>query len=384
MAPDEPEYRPRFAEHAVCRAMLHPVDLPFAQPGSDATMSTLRYEVPMQPISVRIGRAPLHALVLLASLLHWQGASALDLSGVWPVAGSGPVVKESRPVGRFRALELDTDARVVVRQGDSHAVEVQAEGNVAPLIEAYVDNGTLVVRDNKRFKSSNAAVIVTLRRISSISTTRSVAVSAENLDTPDLSLSMGGSRFSADTATDPVVEMLLIRRSVTMTAAFEDLKRLLSRTTSVPLSTYASISGATLPSACTSTEWLSPCLTTTLASVSSSSARKRPTGRLSLTTGPDPATGQTPLRSRADAPCQCSSDARRTRAWSGARPIRTEMGCMGASCRKVLIVASGPGCAKGRSTGCNMARQTACSAMRARYSGPSGAIVAQPSDGLAR
>jgi Putative auto-transporter adhesin, head GIN domain len=188
-----PKNRARFAEHAVCRAMLHPVDLPFAQPGSDATMSTLRHEVPMQPISVRIGRAPLHALVLLASLLHWQGASALDLSGVWPVAGSGPVVKESRPVGRFRALELDTDARVVVRQGDSHSVEVQAEGNVAPLIEAYVDNGTLVVRDNKRFKSSNAAVIVTLRRISSISTSRSVAVSAENVDTPDLSLSMGGS-----------------------------------------------------------------------------------------------------------------------------------------------------------------------------------------------
>jgi hypothetical protein len=151
------------------------------------------HEAPVKPISVRVGRSSLHALALIVSLLHLQEASALDLSRLWPVAASGPVVKESRTVERFQGLKLDTSARVVVRQGDRSSVEVHAESNVAPLIETYVEAGTLVIADAKHYKSSNAEVVVTTRRISSIATTGAVAVLAEDLRSPSLRLSMGGS-----------------------------------------------------------------------------------------------------------------------------------------------------------------------------------------------
>jgi len=147
----------------------------------------------MKPISVPVGRSSLFALVLTFSLLYSQDASALDLSRIWPIAGAGAVVKENRTVERFRALRLDTGARIVLRQGDRFSVEVQAEDNVAPLIETYVEDGTLVITDNKHYKSSNAQVVVTARRISSIATTGAVAILAEDLNSPSLRLSMGGS-----------------------------------------------------------------------------------------------------------------------------------------------------------------------------------------------
>ena len=147
----------------------------------------------MQATSVRVGRASLCTLALTLSFLCAHSASAREPSRLWPTTGSGAVVIETRNVGPFQALKLSTDARVVIRQGDRYSVEVQAEGNVAPLIDTYVENRTLVVEDNKHYKSPHAAVIVTVRHISSIGTTGSVAVVAEGLNVQDLSLSMGGS-----------------------------------------------------------------------------------------------------------------------------------------------------------------------------------------------
>ncbi len=151
----------------------------------------------MQSIPVRVGQISLHALLLTLVLLFSQKASALDLSRIWPVAAEGAVVKEIRSVARFRALKLDTGARVVVRQGERFSVEVQAEGNVAPLIETSVEDGTLVISDTKHYKSANAEVVVIAPRIGSIETTGSVAVSAEELNGPSLRLSMGGSSVVA-------------------------------------------------------------------------------------------------------------------------------------------------------------------------------------------
>ena len=149
----------------------------------------------MQQESRRVGRFSLCVFFLAFSLLYLQETSALDLSlsRVWPIAGSGSVFTETRTVERFGAMRLDTGARIVIEQGDHYSVVVRAESNVAPHIETYVEDGTLIVRDNQRYTSPNAEVVVMARRISSIATTGTVAVLAESLNSPSLSLSMGGS-----------------------------------------------------------------------------------------------------------------------------------------------------------------------------------------------
>lgn len=62
-----------------------------------------------------------------------------------------------------------------------------------PLINAYVEGSTLVVKDAQRFKSNSAAVVITVKQISNIATTDDVAVTADRVSGPALSLSMGGS-----------------------------------------------------------------------------------------------------------------------------------------------------------------------------------------------
>lgn len=147
----------------------------------------------MPRFSVPAVLAPLVLLVVAASPTSAEPAFALDIHRLWPTAGAGAMATENRDVGRFRGVQLSTGARVVIRQGDRDAVAVEAEANMLPLIETHVDAGTLVVKDIKPFRSSSARVVVTARRLERIATSSSVAVVADGLGVPALSISTGGS-----------------------------------------------------------------------------------------------------------------------------------------------------------------------------------------------
>lgn len=148
------------------------------------------------PVSLSIRLRRLLALWLL-SISCLPAAQAMDLgrdfSRWWPTAGEGAVASETRATGNFRGVKLDTDARVVIRQGERNGVVVEAEGNVLPLIDTHVEDGTLVVEDNRHFKSSSAKVVITARRLTHIGAGGSTTVVAEGLQVPELSLSLGGS-----------------------------------------------------------------------------------------------------------------------------------------------------------------------------------------------
>lgn len=147
----------------------------------------------MQLFSSLASTAPLCTLVLTLWLVQAPPAFAIDFGRLLTTTGTGVVINETRSVGPFQGLKLSTDARVTLRQGDRYAVGVEAEGNVAALIDTYVENGTLIVEDSRRFKSEKAQIVIVVRRITSIGTTGSVAVVAEQLNVPALSISMGGS-----------------------------------------------------------------------------------------------------------------------------------------------------------------------------------------------
>ena len=125
--------------------------------------------------------------------LSGESAHAIDLSRLKPpLVGSGQVAEEGRSVDSSERLKLSTGARVVLRQGARFSITVQAEENVLPLIATYVEDGILVVEDDKPFKSSSAAVIITVRHLTTVETTAGVAVLAERFRLPSLDLNMGG------------------------------------------------------------------------------------------------------------------------------------------------------------------------------------------------
>ncbi len=151
----------------------------------------------MPPERARARSAAL-GLALALALSAWlvaAPAAAFEIRNPWPVAAAGAPQREARTLERFRRLDLRTDARVVVRQGDMAGVEVEveAEPNVLPLIETSVQDGTLVVRDTRRFSGSQAVVRVTARHLAGVQASGAVAVSMDGWSARALSLDLGGS-----------------------------------------------------------------------------------------------------------------------------------------------------------------------------------------------
>ncbi len=136
-------------------------------------------------------RPSLAFVLALLCLLSLQGAHALDF-GLGALQGTGEVQREARTVEPFTGLKLQTLARVVIRPGERDAVEIQAEGNVLPLIDTRIERGTLVVEDTRRFKSSSAEVTITVRQLESLEAGGATAVVAEGLRGPALSINLGG------------------------------------------------------------------------------------------------------------------------------------------------------------------------------------------------
>lgn len=61
------------------------------------------------------------------------------------IAGSGIMVTETRDVEDFHAIEVDYPAEVIVTQGSSVSVEVEADDNLLPGLQTRVRNGTLEI-----------------------------------------------------------------------------------------------------------------------------------------------------------------------------------------------------------------------------------------------
>jgi len=59
------------------------------------------------------------------------------------VKGSSVMATESREVGSFEAIQLDGAGRLVITQGESNALQIEAEDNLLPYLESSVVGNTL-------------------------------------------------------------------------------------------------------------------------------------------------------------------------------------------------------------------------------------------------
>ena len=89
--------------------------------------------------------------ILFAPMLGWDNPTTtmftFDGDGfVGPrEPGSGNVITETRDVDDFHAIEVDYPAQVIVTQGSSVSVEVEADDNFLPGLRTRVRNGTLEI-----------------------------------------------------------------------------------------------------------------------------------------------------------------------------------------------------------------------------------------------
>ena len=79
-------------------------------------------------------------IAFAAAFLVASASSASDF-----IQGSGKVQHETRVVGEFSGVSVQSGIRGEVKIGKQH-VELEADDNVLPLVETIIDDGVLVVR----------------------------------------------------------------------------------------------------------------------------------------------------------------------------------------------------------------------------------------------
>lgn len=121
---------------------------------------------------------------------------AFALASWTPVAASGKVASESRPVTAFTGIALSLPGKVDLVQGSPASVTVEADDNLLPEIATVVEDGKLQIRFHRNVNVVGKATLrvrVTAPRIDSLAVAGSGDISAGKLSGPSLSISVGGS-----------------------------------------------------------------------------------------------------------------------------------------------------------------------------------------------
>jgi hypothetical protein len=140
--------------------------------------------------------------LLLSSLACCCGVPAAireGLEGGWPltvVRGSGDVVEVQRDVTSFSGVALRGIGHLYVEQGEAVEVTIEAEDNLVPYLETWVDGAKLVIstRERVHLRPTRPIVIrVTLVDLDRLEVSGSGDAEGDGLVVGDISFSVSGS-----------------------------------------------------------------------------------------------------------------------------------------------------------------------------------------------
>lgn len=125
------------------------------------------------------------------------GCASLPATTVNVTRGSGRVVSENRDVKDFQGVSLSGSGDLIITQGNSETLRIDAEDNILPLIESEVRGGTLYLgfKPNSGSITTNVPVKYTLsvKILNAINLSGSGSVQADNLKANSLAITTSGS-----------------------------------------------------------------------------------------------------------------------------------------------------------------------------------------------
>ncbi len=140
--------------------------------------------------------------VYFAAPLGWNQLPAIDFSHgtlFWggTVRGSGHVITQSRDVKGFTAIYLAYPASVVVRQGTSESLTIEAEDNVVAALRTQVVNGVLQIdnqRDHRVYINATQPVKITItaKQLKDVSFDAAGDLTVQNLSGTDFRVVLNG------------------------------------------------------------------------------------------------------------------------------------------------------------------------------------------------
>jgi hypothetical protein len=113
---------------------------------------------------------------------------------VGTIKGSGNIVTEARPVGKFTAIRLSGIGQVVVEPGQTESLTVTVDDNLLPLFASQVENGTLYLTTTEGKNPGRAAIFkVAVSDLRAVTVNGSGSIEATKADAATLSISVAGS-----------------------------------------------------------------------------------------------------------------------------------------------------------------------------------------------
>ena len=111
--------------------------------------------------------------------------------------GSGNVITETREVDDFHAIEVDYPAQVIVTQGASVSVKIEADDNFLPGLQTRVRNGTLEIfydADRSEWVNPSKGVTVTIvvKELDKVSIDSAGDLKLDGIEADTLRISVSG------------------------------------------------------------------------------------------------------------------------------------------------------------------------------------------------
>ena len=138
--------------------------------------------------------------VIFAPQLGWAGGPNWDFDPEFGggMPGSGTVKTETRSAKDFTVIAIEYPAEIIVQQGASESVKVEADDNLLPQLSTEVRDGRLIIENkerdwSKRVNSSETLVItITVKDLREIDFSSAGALDVKGLKTDELTLVLSG------------------------------------------------------------------------------------------------------------------------------------------------------------------------------------------------
>ncbi|MBN2502308.1 MAG: DUF2807 domain-containing protein [Anaerolineales bacterium] len=133
-------------------------------------------------------------IIIILSMALMSGCVTIDFGNT--VRGSGNVVNESRAVSGFDEVSLRGVGTLILEQGETEGVEIEAEDNIIDLIETKVVGDKLIVETKPGYNlrpTRGINIYVSLIDISAVDLSGSGDILADELESEDLRIEVSGS-----------------------------------------------------------------------------------------------------------------------------------------------------------------------------------------------
>lgn len=97
------------------------------------------------------------------------------------IIGSGRIVKETREVKSFDAIDVSGAFHVFITQGDTESLEIEADDNLIQYVESYVRGGTLYLETRGfAIRSATMKAYITVQDLEQVNASGAVKITGES------------------------------------------------------------------------------------------------------------------------------------------------------------------------------------------------------------